>query len=157
MKLRSLFLALAIAGLFAAPAVAAGPPKAIMTTIDGLAAATNSQNTARVSSYFASSATVIDEFPPFIWSGSGAGASWWDAVKKGNAKAHWTHLHVSVGTITQYTVAGDMAYVVVPLDISWMMGAKRVHETGLWMMTLARSASAWKVTTASWARQTGPA
>lgn len=156
MRLRTFFLALAVGGFCVGPALAAALPSSIMTTLNGLAAATNSGDTARVSSYFVSSATVIDEFPPFIWSGQGAAARWWSAVKKSNVQMHWTHLHVSMGTITQYMVAGNMAYVVLPLKLSWMAGAKPESETGLWTATLARSGGMWKVTTANWARQTSP-
>jgi hypothetical protein len=152
MRLRSFFLALAIAAIFAGSAMAAAPPGAIMNTINGVGAAINSDNATKVGAYFASSATVLDEFPPFIWSGTGAGTSWWRSVQAANAKTHWSHLHASIGTITQYTIFGNAAYVVVPVSLSWVMGKRARHENGLWSLTLVHSAGAWKITSAGWAR-----
>jgi len=150
MRLRIAFLSLILAAT-AVPAIAAGgPPVAVMSTVNGLVSATSSDNAARVSSYFAPDATVVDEIPPYIWTGSAAGARWWNAVGAASAQQHYTNMRVTLGPIKFWSVTGNSAWVVAPLTISFAKNGRVTRETGLWVLTLVRRVS-WLVSSASWA------
>ena len=149
-RLQIVMLALAAAGFLAAPASAAAAlSPGIMATINGTL---HAGTPAKMNSYFTRSSIVIDEFSPYTWTGSKAAQAWWAAVQSGNAKRHLTNFRATAGRITQYDVSGPMAYVVVPLKITWMQKGKPGSETGLWTLIMRRMGTSWKITTASWAR-----
>jgi hypothetical protein len=154
MKLRVLIalLALCVITPVAAPAaMPAGPSGAIMATIDGAIAAINAGNAAETNSYFTSSSLIVDEFPPYVWSGTGAAGTWWRHVDAANTQMHNTHFRAAVGHITHWNASRVQAYVVVPLTISFVAKGKPGGETGLWTLTMQRVGTAWRIHTASWA------
>jgi ketosteroid isomerase-like protein len=154
MRFRALLLSAIAAGFIATPALAAAPNAAIMTTLNGLLAATNADNASKVNSYFTSPATIVDEFPPYTWTGPNAGAAWWRAVAASNVSLHIKNMHVAMGRITQSNVSGSWAYAVVPLTITATSKGKPWRETGLWAAVLHRTGGVWKVASASWATST---
>ncbi|HEY9179927.1 MAG TPA: hypothetical protein VIO32_04360, partial [Candidatus Baltobacteraceae bacterium] len=96
-------------------------------------------------------AVIVDENPPFIFRGAQAGAQWWRSVQYGLAGAT---LRASAGRLVQYTpdAAGANAYAVIPLHIVVVTKSKRhISEDGLWAVTLRRTASGWKLSSAAWA------
>jgi ketosteroid isomerase-like protein len=121
-----------------------------MATVNGVVAATNANDAARVGSYFTSDAVVVDESRPFVWRGDGAGTAWWHHVQ-GMLRTAALHATTTAPTEVQIDRANGVAYVVVPMHIT--VTAKRTAhtESGLWALTLRRSGSAWNITTASWA------
>jgi ketosteroid isomerase-like protein len=134
----------------AVPAAAAVPDSAALATISGVVAATNADDAARVGSYFAPDAVVVDENTPFVWRGAQAGADWWRSVQ---ALVRNNKLRAAAGSLIEYRQddrAGN-AYAVVPLTITVQSKGKAMTERGLWALTLHRSGSDWKITTASWA------
>jgi hypothetical protein len=153
-----LFRTVAIAVLLASftlPAVAAGPNAAVMATVNGVIAAADADNAGQVNSYFASSAHVVDDFAPYVWSGSDAGSRWWTASDKDAAKHGVTDLRATLQPITHYGVAGDDAYVVLPLALTYTLKGKPGHTNGLWTLTLHQSGGSWKITSATWATTSG--
>lgn len=149
MKVQALLFALVFGALTAA--ASAAPPAGVMSTLNGLIAVLNADNAAGAQAYFTDDATVIDEFSPYMWTGSNAGTRWWSSQQRANVKAHITGMRAATGTINHYTVTGDSAYVVVPLNITFMAKGKPQQIHGLWALTLRRAGGAWKIRSASWA------
>ncbi len=152
MKLRISLLPVLL-GVLVVPAAAApaAPSSSMVATIGGVIAAVNANDVARVNSYFATSSIVVDELPPYMWTGAAAGAHWWRAVNAFEIQNHISHLHATAGKISQWNAAGNTAYVVVPLDIASVAKGKPGDEKGLWALTLQRLGHSWMITSAAWA------
>jgi ketosteroid isomerase-like protein len=136
---------LAAAGL---PASAA-PDTGAKAVINAAVAATNTNDAAKIGSYFSSDAVIVDENAPCVWRGAGAGSAWWQSVQHEIAGGS---LHATAGPLVEYRADNAAnAYAVVPLHITVSMKGKTIHESGLWALTLHRFAGGWKITTASWA------
>ncbi len=125
-----------------------------MAPINAMLAATNANKIAGLDAYYTSDAVVVDEFAPYEWKGSTAGTQWWTGVQKESASMHATSVVATAQTIEHYAVAGDAAYVVVPLKISIGLKGKTGLETGLLTVTLRRSAGRWKIATQTWGTAT---
>jgi ketosteroid isomerase-like protein len=156
MTLRAVSLFLALGGLLAVPALAAGPNQAIMVPVTGAVAAVNADDAAKLNAYFMPTAMVVDEIAPFTWSGPHAAAAWLHDLDRLDAQAGITSLHATLGDVTHFDVTGDHAYVVAPLNISWLSKGKLQRESGLWVFTLYHEGPTWKIATVSWATQRSP-
>jgi ketosteroid isomerase-like protein len=150
-RLASVAWVAAFALLSAGPARAAAPPADIMAVVNGVVAATNADSAQRVGRYFSADAVIADDTPPFVWAGPDAGVQWWNTVHADLARMHSAHLHATMRPIARYHLAGDSAYVVVPLSLAVTASGKTQHILGLWTMTLRRAGGSWKITTASFA------
>jgi ketosteroid isomerase-like protein len=125
-----------------------------MAPISAMLAATNANKIAGLDAYYTSDAVVVDEFAPYEWRGGTAGTQWWTGVQKESAKMHATSVVATAQTVEHYAVAGDAAYVVVPLKISIELAGKTGLETGLLTVTLRRSGGRWKIVTQTWGTST---
>ena len=146
--------AIAVAALLtslALPVAASEPNAAVMATLNGVIAAADADNASQVNSYFAPSATVVDDFPPFSWTGAFAGSRWWSASDTDAARHGITHVHAVLQPATSFAVAGDVAYVVAPLAITYTVKGEAARTSGLWTLTLCQIAGSWKITSATWA------
>ncbi len=128
-------------------------PPAVIQRIDSAFAAQNADDGTRLQANFAPDATIVDENSPFVWQGADAGVRWWHSVDRVIAKMHATQFHVRSFPPTESVLdrEGDDAYVNVPLLITGRMGAKSFSERGTWVLTLHRTGTDWKITTATWA------
>jgi ketosteroid isomerase-like protein len=140
----------ALLAALSAPATAATVPAAVMAPISGIIKDSNANNTAGLDSNYTSDAVVIDEFTPYVWTGSGAGSRWWNGVIQLNKKMSLTNMRAAMRPIEHFNVTGDKAYVVVPLVITYGYKGKLQKETGTLTLTLQRSGNLWKVATQTW-------
>jgi Domain of unknown function (DUF4440) len=154
MAIRTIAVAALLTGL-ALPVAAGVPNAAVMATIESVLAAADADNASRLNSYFASSANVVDDFPPFAWSGADAGARWWTASDKDAAKHGIAKIHATLQPVTRFAVVGDDAYVIAPLVITYTVKGKAAHTSGLWTLTLHQTGGSWKITSATWAVTSG--
>lgn len=139
----------------ATPAIAAsGPSRAVMAPIQAVAAATNADKARSMDAYFLPNAVVVDEFPPYMWSGANAASRWWTAFDMLGSKLGATNFRATALPIKQSNVFGNAAYVVVPVVITFAIKGKPQRETGLWTFTLQRSGAAWKIATVTWGTST---
>jgi hypothetical protein len=97
--------------------------------------------------------SILDEFPPHEWHGSGACAKWmsdYDADAKRNGITDGV---VTLGTPKHLDVTGDRAYVVIPSSYTFKMKGKPVKETGsMFTFALLKGESGWRITGWSWAK-----
>lgn len=134
-----------------APAMPSSPPAGVMATVNGVIGAVNANDPVRVNSYFAIRSTIIDEVPPYVWSGTAAGAAWWRTVQSVLAQQHGSALHVTMQRIASWNMSSSGAYVVLDLRIANTIHGRPHHEDGLWALTMKRLGGTWVVTTAAWA------
>jgi ketosteroid isomerase-like protein len=151
---RLIFLLAATFAMLPAPAAAKSLPAAVAATVNAMLAATNANNGTQLAAYYTPNAVVVDEFAPYAWTGPAAASQWWAGVDKQIAQMGSTAIHATAQPIKHFDVAGDSAYVVVPLSISWSVKGKPGHETGLMTLTLRRLGGVWKIATQAWGTAT---
>ncbi len=134
----------------AAPAAAATPLAVLMVPIKAMIAATNANNIAGIDAYYTSDAVVVDEFAPYRWAGQAAATQWWNGVNKNTAQLDSANVQATVQTVKHYQVAGDNAYVVVPLHITYTLKGQPAYENGILALTLRREGGTWKIATQIW-------
>lgn len=101
----------------------------------------------------ADQASIIDEFPPYAWSGSGACGQWgkdYDADAKKNSV---TAPSVWFGAAKHLEITGDRAYAVLPASYSYQQNGKPVKEAGATItIALQKSGNNWRITAWAWSR-----
>jgi ketosteroid isomerase-like protein len=151
-------VALALALLAQVPDVAAqqtADQKAVVAVMNQFIDGFNKGDVATAIATCAAQTSIIDEFPPFQWSGAGACGKWandWDADAK---KKGITAGAVTLGAPRHNVVEGDRAYLVIPATYEVTQKGKQVKQTGAVMaVTLRKGAAGWKITAWSWSTGT---
>jgi ketosteroid isomerase-like protein len=149
---------LAAAGLVAAlylplAAGAQSPPPAdpaLLALPEKLSTAMFAVDTATLRANCAAKATVVDEFPPYSWKGDDACVRWATAFKAFIAQAKLSGFQTTIAPKPFIDVSGDHAYMVAQVTFTAMMAGKRVPDVGTWTFVLAKSGTAWKITSLAW-------
>src|SRR5262249_23071646 len=146
--------ALALAAFFWTAGPAATADEAgVIAKVNQFADAFNKGDTKTAAAACADQTSIIDEFPPYTWSGAGACSKWMrdydvDAKKKGI-----TDGVVTLGKTKHVDVDGDRAYVVIPADYAFKEKGKPVKESRSTLtVALQRGASGWRIVAWSWAK-----
>jgi ketosteroid isomerase-like protein len=146
MKILMLATAAMTAGL-AQPAPA--PPaddavKAVTTWIDKF-------NAGDMNAFFAGHApnpVLIDEFPPYVWSGKDAPQLWAQGFEA-DAKAHSiTEPHMDYRAPTRAESDGKSAYIIVPTVYRIKQAGKPMSAAGSMTFVMTHADGSWKI--ASW-------
>ncbi|HEX4198019.1 MAG TPA: nuclear transport factor 2 family protein [Caulobacteraceae bacterium] len=145
---------LAICGLAALMAVAAGPVKAApadaaMATLQRFADSFNRGDTKTAGALQADDSAIVDEFPPHQWHGPGAFSAWLGDFAKDAAAKGESDQHLAVGKPTRVDLDGDTAYVVAPALYTFKQHGKPMAESAQMTFALRNGASGWKI--AAWA------
>lgn len=99
-------------------------------------------------------ASIIDEFPPYQWSGAGACSTWAQAYMADAKKNGITDAVVTLGKPKHVDIMGNYAYVVMPATYSFMQHGKGVKEpAATFTIALEKSAAGWKITSWTWSNQ----
>jgi ketosteroid isomerase-like protein len=148
--MRNTLIALTLA--FLAPTASAQVPAEVMAPIRQFIDGFNKGDVPSALAACADHAVVIDEIPPYEWSGSGACGKWASDYDADAKKKGITAGAVTMGTPRHHEVAGDRAYVVIPVSYEITQKGKQVKQTGAVMaVTLQKGADGWKITAWSWA------
>jgi hypothetical protein len=155
MQFRSLSAIAALAAVLAASTLsttgaAPSPSAAMLKPIQNTATALNTNNPKLLSGMFASNATIVDEFPPYVWSGSDAATRWLADFGTFAKKIHLTNGKGTLLPIKIFDQSGNRAYIVVPTDFTATVSGKPDNEHGTWTFTLARSGNGWVIVTQTW-------
>jgi hypothetical protein len=106
----------------------------------------------------ADAVSIVDEFSPFVWHGTGACAVWMKDYDADAAKRGITDGVVSLGTPLHVDVDGNRAYVVIPSTYAFKLKGKAVKETGsLFTFAMLKGPKGWRIVGWSWAKNQGPA
>lgn len=97
--------------------------------------------------------SIIDEFPPHEWHGSGACAQWANDFDADSKKNGVTDGHVTLGAPRHVDITGDRAYVVVPSSYSYKQNGKPMKEIGsTFTFVLQKGATGWRIIAWTWSK-----
>jgi ketosteroid isomerase-like protein len=145
-----IFSLLVVAVLAAAPAVATDKSD-VMSVIHQWVDAFNKGDAKSATAACADQTSIIDDFPPHEWHGTGACAKWFSDFQVFAKVGGMTETVVTVGKPTHVEVTADVAYVVAPTTISFSQKDKPVKDLGIITLSLKKSAPGWRITGWAWA------
>jgi hypothetical protein len=144
--------ALALLCALRAPAPAATDP-AILKPVDALMAAVVAGNGAGVRAAYQSTAEIVDEFPPFHWSGAGAATRWSNGFAKLLESDGMSQISVTRAGPPAVSVDGPHAYAVVPAQFSYVAAGKRQTERADWTFALVElPKTGWHIASSAWVK-----
>ena len=145
--------AIALTAIIAAglPAGAAPPPDPALAALPAkMMAALLTNDAPALRAACVPSTAIVDEFAPYSWSGPDTCARWAAAFKAFAAQAKLSGFKGTVAPKPFIDVTGTKAYVVAQVTFTAMMAAKPMSEQGSWTFVVAKSGTAWKVTSMAW-------
>lgn len=148
----------AISIVLAVVVLAAGPKgssekAAAMAPVNQFVEAFNKGDTKTASALCSDQTSIIDEFPPHEWHGSGACAAWFGDFDADAKKNNITPGSVTLAKPVHVDVTGDRAYIVVPANYEFKKNGKPQKETGsILTVALKKEAAGWRITAWSWAK-----
>ena len=154
--MRHLTLGVVVGCVLAGVAVRAqSPDPQVMAPINKFLEAFNKGDTAGAAATHAAEAdlVIIDEVPPFHWSGPKAFQTWAADLEGDSKKNGMTDEKVTIGAPTRVETAGDSAYVIVPSTFSFKQKGVAMRETAQMTFTLKKGAGGWLIHGWTW---TGP-
>lgn len=108
---------------------------------------------AAMATHVSTGAVIVDELPPYMWSGASSFSDWGASFAKDAAAKGLTEPSVSIGKPTRELVTGDNAYVIVPAVYTFKQKGVAMRETAQMTFALVKTASGWKIASWTW---TGP-
>jgi ketosteroid isomerase-like protein len=152
-RLHLLVVVLAVAAASGRVVLAATPAPtdaAIGKIPERIIAALAAHDAAAVSAMCVPDATVVDEFPPYLWTAPGACTRF---ARDFSAVARDAHL-TGITAVTKATVVTrslGRVYAVTRVTLTLLVGGKTVREDGTWTFVVMRSGGAWKIASMTWA------
>jgi hypothetical protein len=132
----------------ATPAIAAEDPD-VMAPIHAFVDGMTTGDIAKAAGAFTASPIIIDEFPPYVWSGASAFQTWGGDYGQDAQANQITDGKLSLGKVHRSLVEGDKAYVVTDADYAFKKAGTPVVEHAVVTFTLDKTAAGWRI--ASWA------
>jgi len=126
--------------------------KAVMAIVKQFADGINKGDMKLTIAACASTAIIIDDFAPHVWSGPTACADWATGFVADNKKNGVTDLGLTLGTPWHVDITGDTAYVVVPANFAYKANGKPGAENGaVYTVALKKTGAGWRMTGWAWA------
>lgn len=156
MKKLLVALALAVIAAGSIPAFAqtnAVAHAAIMKTVNQFLDGFNQGDTKTMLAAGSDQMSILDEFPPHEWHGTGSFAKWMSDYDADAAKNGITDGFVTLGQPAHLDVNGDHAYVVLPAGYTFKRHGKPEEEVGsIITITLRHGVDGWRMTGWAWAK-----
>ena len=126
---------------------------AVLATVNQFVDGFNKGDTKEALAACADQTSIIDDFPPHEWHGTGACAKWmsdFDADAKKNGD---TDGMVKLLNPTHVDITGDHAYLVIPANFTFKQNGKPVTELGsIITLALQKNPAGWEITGWAWAK-----
>lgn len=106
----------------------------------------------RVLSNCASSATVVDDMAPYVWTGAGACTRWVQDLIANMKDTGTTAIHATFDAPTMADVHDKTAYVVYPAKFVMTVKGAQATKAGVMTFVMDQGADGWKFTHITWAR-----
>lgn len=133
-------------------AAATSDQTAVVATIRQFANGLNTGDVKSALATCATSAAIIDEFPPHEWQGPTACADWAKGFAAANKSQGITAGVVTIGKPDRVDVTAGRAYVVAPATYSYRQHGKRITESNaVFTAALEKTAAGWRITGWAWA------
>ena len=97
----------------------------------------------------ADTASVIDDFPPHAWQGSGC-KEWADGFEAVTKQEGITEARIILDKPRHVDVTGDRAYVVVPVRLDYKVKGKPKKLPSLFTAAIHKEAGGWRITGWAW-------
>ena len=141
----------AAAVLLAGSTVAFGQRAEVMKPINQFVDGFNKGDTKSALAACSGATAIIDEFPPHLWTGTGACQKWVDDYDSDAKKNVITDGWVMLGKATHFEVNGDLAYVVIPSNYTFTQkGRKKGQYGSFFTFVLSKGTAGWMITAWSW-------
>ena len=151
--MRKTFVAIAVVVLAAGPTFASERTE-VMVPVHQFVDGFNKGDAKTALAACAEQTSIIDEFPPHEWHGTGACAAWANDFDADAKKNGITDGIVTLGNPRHVDVSGDRAYVVVPANYAFKKKGKRVKETGSTLtIALQKGTAGWRMTGWAWTKR----
>ena len=125
----------------------------VMATVNQFIDGFNKGDTKTALAACASPVAIIDEFPPYVWSGPTACADWASDYDAASKKDKVTHQVVKLAKPKHVDVSGDRGYVVVPANYTYQEDGKPMAENGsLLTVALQKGPDGWRITAWTWSK-----
>jgi ketosteroid isomerase-like protein len=142
-----LAVVLAPAPILAAPKL---PPAPILKLANAVIHGANTDDASALAGLYTDDAVVVDENPPFVWRGAGAGAAWWHVVDDVTKKIKLTHLQAVNVRISEFKQSATDAYLVQPLTVAGIANRKPFAEAGTMTYTFHNTGGTWLISSQVW-------
>jgi ketosteroid isomerase-like protein len=143
----ALAFALVPAGVVAAPQP---PPVAVLNLANAIVHAANTGDASGLAALFTADAVMVDENPPFVWRGTGAGVAWWHVVDAVIQKATLKDFRATNVRVSEFRSSGSDAYMVQVLTILAVANGKPFAESGTMTYTFHNAGGKWLISSAVW-------
>ena len=94
--------------------------------------------------------SVVDDFPPYQWTGPAATTRWYRDMAAMAGKYGMSDWSVTVAEPRQLMVSDGLAYVVVPVAARWLEGGTPADRTGFFTAALRELADEWRISAFTW-------
>jgi ketosteroid isomerase-like protein len=151
-KLRTIaaFLVIALAPAFAVAGQSQPLPPEILKLATAVIQGANAGDASAFTGLFTDDAVVVDENPPFVWRGAGAGVAWWRAVEGVVQKAKISQLKATNIRIGEFKQSAADAYLVESQTVTGVTGGKPFAEPGTMTYTFHNAGAKWLISTMVW-------
>ena len=153
--MRRMLAALSLVALatFSTAQTSGSAQTAVLATVNQFVDGFNKGDTKMALAACADQTSIIDDFPPHEWHGTGACAKWmsdFDADAKKNGD---TDGMVKLLNPTHVDITGDHAYLVIPANFTFKQNGKPVTELGsIITLALQKNPAGWEITGWAWAK-----
>jgi len=154
--MRRIFVALAVAAVAVLPAApaAASEKTDVMVPLHQFIDGFNKGDLKTALAQCAEQTSIIDEFPPHEWHGSGACSTWVNDFDADAKKNGITDGMVTLGKPRHVDITADKAYVVVPANYTYKQKGKPMKEMGSTLtVALQKAAAGWRITRWAWTKK----
>jgi ketosteroid isomerase-like protein len=93
-------------------------------------------------------AIIVDEFAPFVWTGSNTAQAWLGAYARDAEARGISQGRVDYSAPIQANSHGGAAYIVLPTTYRFMQGGRRMAGRGNMTFVMTRTGDGWRI--ASW-------
>jgi len=130
---------------------------AMLAPIDALMTATladsppNAKARAAIAAAYIAEPLIVDDFPPYRFSGTAAVAAWTSGFEAIFAHAKIAHLHMHLATAEFVGTSGTRATLVIPMHVAFTSNGKPSAVDGRWLFVLDDAGGLYRIVASVWA------
>jgi hypothetical protein len=125
------------------------PDPAMLAPIERIVSFMERGDATNLAGFADDNVTIIENFPPFLFTGSDAVARW-----AAEMRAHLdgvTALEHTFGPVQNFSVDGDLVFLSLPTNWTGISNGRRFDEDGGWAFVLVKQRGEWRVRNYGWA------
>lgn len=123
-----------------------GPMVAVHRFVEGF----NNDDVGLAQAACAGETSIIDDFPPYQWTGDGATTRWYRDMAGMAAQYGMSDWSVRLEETRHLIVSDGLAYVVAPVEARWLEDRAPAARTGYLTAALRKRAEEWCISALSW-------